>query len=99
MVTCILTNYVASLVHRSPISTFLQHILLTPMDAAEHDLDAKLYKASGTLLSELQLKLPSLIYNTNASSRRPRLRVIDAKCEELRLLVRRQILVSGEIGS
>ncbi|EXJ84183.1 hypothetical protein A1O3_04850 [Capronia epimyces CBS 606.96] len=54
------------------------------MDAAEHDLDAKLYKASSTLLQELGHKLPLLIFNPRTTRR---LRVLDSKCEELRLLV------------
>lgn len=57
------------------------------MDAAEHDLDAKLYKASSTLLLELQHKLPSLVYNVKRSPRKPRLFVIDEKCFELGVLV------------
>ncbi|EXJ78754.1 hypothetical protein A1O1_09156 [Capronia coronata CBS 617.96] len=56
------------------------------MDAAEQDLDVKLYKASGTLLQELGHKLPLLV-NTPKKTRR--LRVIDSKCEELRLLLDR----------
>jgi len=58
------------------------------MDASEHDLDAKLYKASGTLLLELQHKLPLLVYNVQRSPRKPRLFVIDQKCSELGILVR-----------
>ncbi|KAI1624687.1 armadillo-type protein [Exophiala viscosa] len=59
------------------------------MDASEHDLDAKLYKASGTLLLELQHKLPSLVYNVKKSPRKPRLFVIDHKCSELAILLDR----------
>ncbi len=58
------------------------------MDAAEHDLDAKLYKASGTLLEEIKHKLPLLIYHSKASPRTHRLFVLDPKCQELSLLVR-----------
>jgi hypothetical protein len=54
------------------------------MDASELELDAKLYKASGTLLSELQHKLPLLLYHHGQA---PRSRVLDTKCAELRLLV------------
>lgn len=54
------------------------------MDAAEQDLDAKLYKASDTLLQELTHKLPLVILNPSGA---PRRRVLDSKCEELRLLV------------
>lgn len=57
------------------------------MDASELDLDAKLYKASATLLSELQYKLPLLLYQTKKLPRTLRLRVLDTKCEELRLTV------------
>ena len=56
------------------------------MDAAEHDLDAKLYKASGVLLEEIKHKLPLLLCHPKNPSK-PRLRVLDTKCEELRLLV------------
>ncbi|KIV87718.1 hypothetical protein PV11_03247 [Exophiala sideris] len=59
------------------------------MDASEHDLDAKLYKASGTLLLELQHKLPLLVYNVKKSPRKPRLFVIDQKCSELGILLDR----------
>ncbi|OAG44468.1 hypothetical protein AYO21_01464 [Fonsecaea monophora] len=59
------------------------------MDAAEHDLDAKLYKASGTLLSELQHKLPLLLCHPVTVPPRRRLRVLDSKCEELNLLLDR----------
>jgi len=55
------------------------------MDAAEHDLDAKLYKASGILLQELSHKLPLLLFNPGKTRR---LQVLDSKCDELRLLVR-----------
>lgn len=57
------------------------------MDASELDLDAKIYKASATLLSELQYKLPLLLYQTKKLPRTLRLRVLDTKCEELRLTV------------
>ncbi|OAP62601.1 hypothetical protein AYL99_01828 [Fonsecaea erecta] len=61
------------------------------MDAAEHDLDAKLYKASSTLLSEVQHKLPLLLYQHGTGPLKHRLRVLDSKCEELvRLLDRFQ---------
>ncbi|KAK5380395.1 hypothetical protein LTR20_007166 [Exophiala xenobiotica] len=59
------------------------------MDAAEQDLDAKLYKASGTLLEEIKHKLPLLIYHTNRSPRTHRLFVLDPKCQELSLLLDR----------
>jgi hypothetical protein len=57
------------------------------MDASELELDAKLYKASATLLSELQYKLPLLLYQTKTSRPRLRRRALDTKCEELRLSV------------
>jgi hypothetical protein len=57
------------------------------MDASEHDLDAKLYKASSTLLSELQHKLPLLLHKPG-TPQAYRLRVLDTKCAELNLLVR-----------
>ncbi|KIW21019.1 hypothetical protein PV08_01598 [Exophiala spinifera] len=59
------------------------------MDAAEHDPDAKLYKASGNLLQEIKIKLPQLIYHHNRSPPTPRLFVLDSKCEELRSLLDR----------
>ncbi|EXJ65930.1 uncharacterized protein A1O5_10906 [Cladophialophora psammophila CBS 110553] len=59
------------------------------MDAAEHDLDAKLYKASGILLSELQHKLPLLLYRPGTTPPRRRRRVLDSKCEDLRHLLDR----------
>lgn len=58
------------------------------MDVAEHDLDAKLYKASGNLLQEFKTKLPQLIYHHNRTPQTLRLFVLDSKCEELRSLVR-----------
>lgn len=57
------------------------------MDAAEHDLDAKLYKASGTLLPEIQHKLDLLIFRTDKSIHTRRLYVLDPKCAELGILV------------
>ncbi|KIX08563.1 uncharacterized protein Z518_03219 [Rhinocladiella mackenziei CBS 650.93] len=59
------------------------------MDAAEHDLDAKLYKASGSLLLEIQRKLPLLIFNPLNPSGSPRVCVLDSKCYEVRLLLDR----------
>ncbi|OQU99977.1 hypothetical protein CLAIMM_05543 [Cladophialophora immunda] len=59
------------------------------MDAAEHDLDAKLYKASGTLLSELQEKLPLLLFERGTFPPRRRVRVLESKCEELSRLLDR----------
>jgi hypothetical protein len=57
------------------------------MDAAEADLDAKLYKASGDIIPELQVKLPLLIWHDQARSK-VRTHVINAKCEQLKQLVR-----------
>ncbi|OAL17752.1 hypothetical protein AYO22_11280 [Fonsecaea multimorphosa] len=57
------------------------------MDAAEHDLDAKLYKASGTLLTEFQQNLPLLLKHSGTNPPRRRLRVLDSKCEKLCRLV------------
>ena len=57
------------------------------MDASELDLDAKLYKASSTLLSEFQCKLPLLLFHPGATPRRCRARVLDSKCAELVVLV------------
>ncbi|KIW40175.1 uncharacterized protein PV06_07397 [Exophiala oligosperma] len=59
------------------------------MDAAEHDLDAKLYKASGNLLQEFKTKLPQLIYHHSRLPQTRRLFVLDSKCEELRSLLDR----------
>ncbi|OCT45398.1 putative tubulin-specific chaperone D [Cladophialophora carrionii] len=56
------------------------------MDASELDLDAKLYKASGTLLAELQHKLPLLLYR---GGRAPRKCVLITKSTELSLLLDR----------
>lgn len=56
------------------------------MDAAEADYDAKLYKASGDILPELQIKLPLLI--RHYGSRQLRTHVLFTKCEELKNLVR-----------
>jgi len=58
-----------------------------PMDAAEHDLDAKLYKASAVLLEEIEYKLPLLLFCPHSQRRKPRHQILDSKCEELRLLV------------
>ncbi len=58
------------------------------MDAAEHDLDAKLYKASSVLLQEIQHKLPLLLFKPDGNRATRRLYVLDQKCEELSLLVR-----------
>jgi hypothetical protein len=57
------------------------------MDAAEHDLDAKLYKSSAVLLQELQHKLPLLIWHPKHSPKKLRLHVLDHKVDELRLIV------------
>jgi hypothetical protein len=58
------------------------------MDAAGDDSDAKLYRASGELLLELQAKLPQLIWHQKDGQRKVRLRVLHAKGEELAALVR-----------
>ncbi|KAJ9604277.1 hypothetical protein H2200_011111 [Cladophialophora chaetospira] len=59
------------------------------MDASELDLDAKLYKASSTLLSELQYKLPLLFYHPGAPALKLRTCVLDTKCAELTQLLDR----------
>lgn len=59
------------------------------MDASELELDAKLYKASSTLLAELRYKLPLLVYHPGTTPQRHRLRVLDTKCFELRALLDR----------
>jgi hypothetical protein len=64
------------------------------MDAAEADLDAKLYKASGDIISELQVKLPLLIWHER-SRQRLRTHVLYSKCEELNTLVS---LIAQEIS-
>ena len=56
------------------------------MDAAEAELDAKLYKASGDIIPELQVKLPLLIWH-GGPEKRVRTHVLYSKCEELKLLV------------
>lgn len=56
------------------------------MDAAEADFDAKLYKASGDIIPELQAKLPLLIWH-DVSCKKLRTHVLFTKCEELKLLV------------
>jgi hypothetical protein len=53
------------------------------MDASELELDAKLYKASGTLLKELQAKLPLLLFHPGSVPRRVRSRVLHTKYSEL----------------
>jgi hypothetical protein len=58
------------------------------MDAAVDDSDAKLYRASGELLPELQAKLPQLVWHHKDGHRKVRLRVLHAKVEELAALVR-----------
>ena len=58
------------------------------MDAAGDDADAKLYRASGELLLELQAKLPQLVLQHKDGQRKVRLRVLHAKTEELVTLVR-----------
>ena len=60
------------------------------MDASELDLDAKLYKASSTLLSEFQHKLPLLLFHPGTRPQRCRIRILDTKCAELTLLVQVQ---------
>lgn len=57
------------------------------MDAAEADFDAKLYKASGDIIPELQVKLPQLIWH-DQQEKRVRTHVLYSKCEELMQLVR-----------
>ncbi|KAK5060235.1 hypothetical protein LTR84_010120 [Exophiala bonariae] len=59
------------------------------MDAAEHDLDAKLYKASAVLLEEIKHKVPLLLTSPHKPYRKPRLLVLDTKCNELRALLDR----------
>ena len=56
------------------------------MDAAEADFDAKLYKASGDIIPEVQAKLPLLIWH-DKSRKKIRTHVLFTKCEELKLLV------------
>jgi hypothetical protein len=58
------------------------------MDAAGEDSDAKLYRASGELLPELQAKIPQLVLHQKEGQRKVRLRVLHAKVEELVALVR-----------
>lgn len=58
------------------------------MDAAEQDLDAKLYKASGTLLNEVKFKLSLLLSHPGTHPPKPRLQILNIKCDELRQLVR-----------
>ncbi|ETN42153.1 uncharacterized protein HMPREF1541_04094 [Cyphellophora europaea CBS 101466] len=58
------------------------------MDAAEADFDAKLYKASGDIIPELQFKLPLLIWH-EGDRQRLRTHVLYTKCEELRILLDR----------
>ncbi|KPI38582.1 Tubulin-specific chaperone D [Cyphellophora attinorum] len=58
------------------------------MDAAEVDYDAKLYKASGDIIPELQVKLPLLIWHDGNKSRL-RTHVLYTKCAELRNLIDR----------
>lgn len=58
------------------------------MDAAGDYSDAKLYRASGELLPELQAKLPQLVWHQKDGKREVRLRVIHEKVEELVTLVR-----------
>jgi hypothetical protein len=57
------------------------------MDAAEADVDAKLYKASGDLIPELKTKLPQLLWHDPVTKRRLRTHVLNNKCQELRNLV------------
>ena len=57
------------------------------MDAVEDASDAKLYRASGELLPELQAKLPQLVYHQKDGQSKLRLRVIHAKAEKLATLV------------
>jgi hypothetical protein len=60
--------------------------IVPSMDAAEADFDAKLYKASGDIIPELQVKLPLLIWHDQARSK-IRTHVLHAKCEQLKQLV------------
>ena len=60
------------------------------MDAAEADFDAKLYKASGDIIPELQVKLPLLIWH-GEPGKRVRTHVLYTKCEELKQLVRMEV--------
>lgn len=60
------------------------------MDAAEADLDAKLYKASADIIPELQVKLPLLIWH-DKSRKKLRTHVLFTKCEELKILVSKTI--------
>jgi hypothetical protein len=57
------------------------------MDAAEADLDAKLYKASGDLIPELQVKLPLLIWHDGTGTKRLRTHVPYQKAAELSRIV------------
>ena len=57
------------------------------MDAAEADFDAKLYKASGDLIPELQVKLPLLIWHDGNKRKRLRTHVPYLKSSELAFLV------------
>ena len=57
------------------------------MDVAEDASDAKLYRASGELLPEIQARLPQLVWRQKDGNRRLRLRVIYTKTEELVTLV------------
>jgi hypothetical protein len=65
------------------------------MDASELELDAKLYKASGTLLKELQSKLPLLLFHPASVLRRLRSRVLHTKYSELVYNASRLQLVPG----
>lgn len=56
------------------------------MDAAEADLDAKLYKASADIISELQKKLPLLIWHDRAR-KRLRTHVLYTKCAQITSLL------------
>ena len=58
------------------------------MDAAEADVDAKLYKASADLIAEVKIKLPLLIWHGGKLRTRPRTHVIASKCGELEFAVR-----------
>jgi hypothetical protein len=61
------------------------------MDAAEADVDAKLYKASGDLIPELKTKLPHLLWHDPITRTRLRTHILTSKCEELRNLVSYQV--------
>ncbi|RMD45121.1 hypothetical protein DV735_g66, partial [Chaetothyriales sp. CBS 134920] len=59
------------------------------MDATETDIDARLYKASGDLVSELQTKLPLLVWHDAPGRKRLRTHVPYAKSTSLCLILDR----------